>query len=159
MAEDRLFTEPQAPEHDAAVEGAAEKQPAKVETHQDPVVDTAPEADEPQFDVSLAADADLEAPVYVSVPGLHTDVEPLPHPDDIKDDDGEFLPGYDEDTPTLVKTEDGWERPEDAPQSEAVAPLDEHGRLELSDSPVTVPASVARVLEGLPYVKIEEARS
>lgn len=107
--------------------------------------------------VVLAPDSDLEAPVAVTVPGLYSDVEPLPHPDAIRDDDDNFLPGFDEDTVTLEKTDDGYQRPADAEQPEAVVPVDDDGRLVLSDSAVEVPANVANVLVPLPYVKVETA--
>lgn len=164
MAED-IFTAPQAPEQDAAVEGAAgDEQNAETDVQQDPQIDTAPvddpaDAPQPTFNVSVAEDSGLEAPVFVTVPGLYSNVEPVPHPDDIKDSEGNYLPGYDESTATLVQTHDGWERPDSADQAEARVNLDEHGRLELSAEPVAVPAVVARSLEGLPYVRITEVRN
>jgi hypothetical protein len=141
---------------------AAEAPAPAVVSTADPQQDVAPVDDpadepEPDFRVSLVPDSGIEAPVAITVPGIYADLTPLPHPDDIKDANGDFLPGYDEHTPTLVETEAGWERPEgDTP--EPTVPVDEYGRLVI-DKPVTVPSALARVLQDTPYLKIEQVRS
>lgn len=87
----------------------------------------------PEFQVSLNPDADLEEPVFVTVAGFYSPVDPV---------EG-------------VETDNGIERDPDAPQSEALLDLDEHGRLELTSKPVKVPPEIAENLSGLAYAKVE----
>lgn len=120
---------------------------APAETTDEPVLD-----ERPDVKVQLDPDSGLEAPVALSVAGLFKDRDPLPAPSSIRDDEGNFLEGFNENTVTLVETENGFEHP-DGP-AEPVVKVDEHGRLVLTDSTVTLPAAVADVVASLPFVKV-----
>lgn len=99
--------------------------------------------------------------VAVSVPGLHTDVNGGVA---VVEEEHQVPPDA-ESRSTLsdgriaingVETENGIERDPNIAQPEPRVPLDEHGRLVLSASPVEVPRSVADALRPLPSVKVTD---